>query len=241
MSVEHLETRTTETTTNLYFQHFPEGLDGEAIVASVGAAARVEEVGGQAVNASVERISDQHGSGLTVSWDLGLPAGWYRIVVPRSELPTFVNHRAWSEEAEEAAVWFRVGSQPLVRSIVRLSQGSRTFFEIHFSEPVRAETAQIADLVQLYDNDKQLICGAVQSIGATESADLTRLFRSFVLSCEGETLSATRVEVGRFKTPEGEPVQTVDGTGILYVDWSEAAVLEGGLSEQWFETQLPSL
>ncbi len=239
-SVEHLETRTSLSSADFYFQNFPAGVVGSSVVAIVAPEVRVEDVKREPVNASVEVIASHYGDGLRVSWNSGMPDGWYRVVIPTKALPAFINAKAWSQEGDEGAVWFRVGSQPIVRSVGRLRSGPSTFFEIHFSEVMRAETSKLEELVALFDGDTPLPCTAVVAQGSSEPVDFTRHFRSFSLKCEGADLSASRVVVKRFKTPEGVLVANVEGGDPKFeIDWASAVPLEGGVSEQWFEGRLP--
>ncbi|MFZ5442172.1 MAG: hypothetical protein ACOZQL_19345 [Myxococcota bacterium] len=239
-SLEHLETRTTLSSADFFFKSFPQGLDAESLVANLAPEVHVDAQNGHPVNASIELVSSHYGDGFRVSWDRGLPDGWYRIVIPTKQLPALINAKAWSQVGDEASVWFRVGSQPLVRSIGRLRGDASTFFELHFSEVLRAETTTLDDLVRLFDGDVRLSCTGVAAQGANAPVDLTRHFQSFALKCEGANLNATRVEVSRFTTPEGTLVADVTGGGASFsIDWQTAVPLEGGLSEQWYESRLP--
>jgi hypothetical protein len=240
MSMEHLETRTSLTGADFYFQNLPAGPSGEEMVAGSASGVHVADSSGQAVNASVEIIGSHYGDGLRITWGSGLRDGWYRVVIPTQQLPAFINASAWHQQEGEGSVWFRVGSQPMVRSVGRLRSDTSTFFEIHFSEVMRAETSNLEQLVRLFHGEAPLPCIGVVAHGSSDRVDLTKQFKSFSLKCEGADLDANRLEVSHFRTPEGVPVADVQGGNATFaIDWRTAAPMEGGLSEQWYESRLP--
>ncbi len=189
----------------------------------------------------VERITDHNGDGLHISWPGGLASGWYKIQLLPKYLPEVRSPAVWSVDADKASLWFRVGSQPLVTAVSRCKQAERSYFEIKFSERVRAETSDTAGLVEVLANGERVSCHAVKLVGSEELMQFNQLLSTLVLSCNGDTTSSNKMILSSLKSPDGAPVLRADGSAVsLEIDWASATpVGKERLCEAWYETKLP--